>query len=54
MHLQRRILQWEWLQSVSIKIVDAWDEQYSPVFGSLMKVHLVSSEPVYKNWKAVM
>jgi len=34
--------------------MDTWDEQNSPVFGGLMKVHLASSEPVYKNWKAIM
>ena len=36
------------------KIVDTWDEQYSPIFGGLMKIHLASSEPVYQNRGAIV
>ena len=37
-----------------VKIVDTWDEQYSPIFGGLMKIHLASSEPEYQNRGAIV
>jgi len=53
-NLQCRSLQQQWLQSVSIKMMDTRYEQYPPVFGGLMEVYLVAPEPVDKNRRSIV